>query len=150
MRRLRSPRVLLAVTILAAVPVAALVASARVATSMAGAANKFLGSLTPEERQTAALPFEGDERMRWHYIPNEQFPRKGVMLKNLTEAQRQLAHDLIKTGLSQRGYMTASSIMEMETILKAIEDAAGNRAELHHQRRQRRRQLADVLRIQPG
>jgi Spy/CpxP family protein refolding chaperone len=127
MRRLRSPRVLLAVTILAAVPVAALVASARVATSMAGAANKFLGSLTPEERQTAALPFEGDERMRWHYIPNEQFPRKGVMLKNLTEAQRQLAHDLIKTGLSQRGYMTASSIMEMETILKAIEDAAGNR-----------------------
>jgi hypothetical protein len=94
---------------------------------MAEAANKFLASLTPDERQQAALPFDGDERVRFHYIPNEQFPRKGLQLKAMTEAQRQLAHDLMKTGLSQRGYMTASSIMELETVLKAIEDAAGTR-----------------------
>jgi len=117
----------LALVVLAAVPAAALVASARAASSMAAAADKFLASLSPEEKQQAALPFEGDERLRWHYIPNEQFPRKGVQLKTLTDAQRQLAHDLIKTGLSQRGYMTAASIMELETVLKAIEDAAGNR-----------------------
>ncbi len=127
MRPLRSPRLWLAVGVLAALPIGTLISSARAATHMAEAATKFLESLTPEERQQAALPFEGDERMRFHYIPNEQFPRKGLQIKAMNDAQRTLAHDLMKTGLSQRGYMTASSIMELETILKAIEDAAGNR-----------------------
>src|SRR5689334_12516107 len=124
---MRSPRLWLAAGVLVALPIGSLIASARVATQMAGAATKFLDSLTPEERQQAALPFEGDERMRFHYIPNEQFPRKGLQLKAMTDAQRQLAHDLMKTGLSASGYKTAASIMELETVLKAIEDAAGNR-----------------------
>ena len=41
----------------------------------------------------------------------------------MTEAQRKLAHDLLKAGLSQRGYMTASSIMDLETVLGALEAA---------------------------
>ncbi len=127
MRRLLSPRLLLVVAVLAALPAGALIASARVATAMATAANRFLDSLTPEERQQAALPFGGEEQTRWHYIPNEQFPRKGLQIKMMTEAQRALAHDLIKTGLSQRGYMTASSIMALEDTLRAIEDAAKTR-----------------------
>ena len=54
--------------------------------------------------------------MRWNFIPNEMFPRKGLMVKSMTEQQRGLAHALLKTGLSQRGYMTATSIMEGFTI----------------------------------
>ena len=46
--------------------------------------------------------------MRWNFIPNEMFPRKGLMVKAMTEAQRAQAHALLKTGLSQRGYMTAT------------------------------------------
>ena len=34
-----------------------------------------------------------------------------------------LAHDLLKAGLSQRGYLTATSIMDLETVLKALEAA---------------------------
>jgi hypothetical protein len=127
MRRLRSLRVLLAIGVLAALPTAALIGSARAASNMATAANQFLASLTPEERQQAALPFEGDERTRFHYIPNEQFPRKGLQMKAMTDAQRKLTHDLMKTGLSQKGYMTASAIMELESVLRALEDAGGNR-----------------------
>ena len=62
-----------------------------------------------------------DERLRWHFIPNEMFPRKGVPLRAMTEAQRARAHDLLKSGLSQRGYLTASSIIELENVLRAIE-----------------------------
>src|SRR6266545_5995293 len=97
------------------------VASQRSATAMAGAANKWLGSLSPELREKAVFPFDSEERLRWHFIPNEMFPRKGVTFKEMSEPQRALAHDLLKTGLSARGYLAATSIMELEKVLRAIE-----------------------------
>ena len=51
------------------------------------------------------------------------FPRNGLLIKEMTEAQRKAAHELLKAGLSQRGYMTASSIMDLETVLGALEAA---------------------------
>ncbi|MEO8680679.1 MAG: DUF3500 domain-containing protein [Vicinamibacterales bacterium] len=101
----------------------AVVASQRSATAMATAANQFLGSLTPEQRAKATFTFADEERLRWHFIPNEMFPRKGLMIKDMTEAQRALAHGLMKTGLSQRGYLTATSIMSLEDILKVMENS---------------------------
>ena len=126
MRRLRSPRVLLAAVVVAALPAGALIASARAASAMAAAANKFLASLTPEQRQQATLPFESDDRFRFHYIPNEMFPRKGLQIKAMTEPQRALAHELMKTGLSQHGYLTASLIMALEEVLRALESTTGD------------------------
>jgi hypothetical protein len=41
----------------------------------------------------------------------------------MNESQRRLAHDLLKAGLSQRGYMTATQIMELESVLAVIETA---------------------------
>jgi Protein of unknown function (DUF3500) len=97
------------------------IASQRSATAMAGAANKWLASLTPEQKQKAVFPFDSDERMRWHFVPNEMFPRNGVTIKEMSEPQRGLAHDLLKTGLSARGFTTATSIMELENVLKVME-----------------------------
>jgi hypothetical protein len=51
------------------------------------------------------------------------FPRKGLLIRDMNESQRKLAHELFKAGLSQRGYMTASQIMDLETILGGIEKA---------------------------
>jgi hypothetical protein len=90
---------------------------------MAGAATRFLGALTPDQRTRVSFAFADDERLRWHFIPNEMHPRKGLMIKDMTDTQRQLAHVLIKTGLSQRGYLTVTSIMDLETVLKAIENS---------------------------
>jgi uncharacterized protein DUF3500 len=101
--------------------VGALIATQRAAASMASAANRFLASLTPEQRQQAALPFDSDDRSRWHYVPTESFPRKGLTIKAMNESQRQLAHALLKAGLSQRGYTTTTAIMNLETILRALE-----------------------------
>jgi hypothetical protein len=99
----------------------ATIASQRSAASMAGAADKWLKSLSADQRQRATFPFDSDERMKWHFIPNEMFPRQGVTIKEMSEPQRALARDLIKTGLSAHGYMTATSIMELENVLQVIE-----------------------------
>jgi hypothetical protein len=127
MRAGLSPRVWLLIGVLAATVAAALKASPPAAAAMASAANKFLESLTPDERQQAVIGFTDGDRTRWNFIPNEMFPRKGLQIKAMTDAQRARAHDLLKTGLSQRGYMTATSIMDLENTLRAVEDAAGNR-----------------------
>jgi hypothetical protein len=50
------------------------------------------------------------------------FPRKGLTLNEMTDAQRKLAYALLQSGLSQRGYLTATQVIELETTLKAIED----------------------------
>ena len=91
--------------------------------TMANAATAFLASLTPEQRQMATFPFDGAERTKWHFIPTESFPRAGLTIKQMTEPQRTLAHALMKAGLSQRGYLTATQIMELERVLNALEAA---------------------------
>lgn len=114
-------RVAVTLGILASLPLAYTVAAERSIKAMTDAAAGFLGSLTPEQRQLASFPMDSDERLRWHFIPNETFPRKGVAFRTMTETQRERAHDLLKAGLSQRGYVTATSIIELENVLRAIE-----------------------------
>jgi hypothetical protein len=123
MSRFNLARLLVALGISTVLMGSAMVASQRSATAMATAANQFLASLTPEQKAKAAFSFADEERLRWHFIPNEMFPRKGLMIKDMTEPQRALAHALLKTGLSQRGYLTVPSIMSLEDILKVIENS---------------------------
>ena len=95
---------------------------------MANAASKFLASLTPEQRQQATFAVDSEELTRWHYVPAQQFPRNGLPIRAMTETQRGLAHELMKTGLSQRGYTQATTIMvDLENILKAIENGSAMR-----------------------
>jgi hypothetical protein len=91
--------------------------------SMASAATAFLESLTPEQRRQATFHFDSSERTRWHFIPTETFPRNGLTIKDMTEPQRKLAHDLLRAGLSQRGYLTVTQIMELERVLATLEAA---------------------------
>src|SRR3954469_19330947 len=104
---------------------AATIASERAASSMATAANAFLASLSPEERQQATFAVDSEELTRWHYVPAQQFPRNGLPIRAMNEAQRALAHELLKTGLSQRGYTQATTILvDLETILKELENGS--------------------------
>jgi hypothetical protein len=124
MTRLISPRVLLALGVVAALG-GAMVQAQRTSSSaaMATAAEKFLTSLTPEQRQQATFQFDSAERLRWHFVP--QFERNGLQLKAMTEPQRKLAQELLRTGLSDRGYTTYTQIMQLENILKATEKGSG-------------------------
>ena len=96
-------------------------ASQRSAAAMSAAAKQWLDGLTAEQRERAVFPFDSDERQRWHFVPNEMHPRKGITIKEMSETQRSLAHALIKSGLSARGHLTATTIMELDTVLQAIE-----------------------------
>ena len=124
MTRFKSPRLILAIGLLAALSVAAVVAQQRsTPASMTMAATSFLASLTPEQKQQATFAFDSAERLRWHFVP--QFERNGLQIKAMTEPQRKLAHELLKTGLSARGYDTYTKIMQLENILKAAEKGGG-------------------------
>jgi hypothetical protein len=90
--------------------------------TMSEAARAFLSSLTPELRQRALLPFDGEERLNWHFIPLEN--RKGVALREMTSAQKHLAEALLSAGLSQQGIIKAHTIMSLEQVLKDIEKGA--------------------------
>src|SRR5499427_7985191 len=121
-QHIMSPRLCVAIGIVALVAIGSTIAAERSASTMASAATAFLGALTPEQKQQASFAF-GDERLHWHFIATEMFPRKGLLVRDMTPAQRKLAHDLLKAGLSQRGYMTATQIMDLENVLNAIEAA---------------------------
>jgi len=121
MSRLTALRLVVAATLIAACTGAVMIASQKSAATMQKAATQFLDSLSPDQKVKASFAFESEERLRWHFIPNETFPRKGLMIKDMNEAQRRLAHDLLRSGLSARGYLKVTSIIELEDILKAIE-----------------------------
>lgn len=122
MNRVPSPRLLLALLLAVALVAGAAVSAQRTSAAMTAAATQFLASLTPEQRQQATFPFEADERLRWNFIPDENFPRSGLPLKAMTEPQRKLAHALLRAGLSERGYATYTAIIQLEPILRALEN----------------------------
>ncbi len=125
---MRSPRLLLLAGLCVSLLSAPMFSAEPAPAAMAAAAGKFLDSLTPDQKQKAQFAFDSDERLHWHFIPTGPapgaFPRNGLTIKEMTAAQRALAHALLKAGLSQRGYLTATQIMELETTLGAIEAAA--------------------------
>ena len=94
------------------------IARMRSASAMAGGANKFLASLNAEQKAKAAFGFNDEQRFDFHFIPR---PRKGLPLKELNEAQRKLAMDFLKTGLSAGGYTQATQVISLEPILAQIE-----------------------------
>src|SRR5688572_5864268 len=89
---------------------------------MAEAAKAFLASLTDEQRGKAQFEIASEERFNWHFIPKA---RKGLSIKEMEPAQRTLAHALLSSGMSHRGYFKASTIMSMEQILKEMEKGSG-------------------------
>ena len=89
---------------------------------MADAANNFLTALTPEQLAKATYPLGDEERYDWHFIPKA---RKGLPFKEMDAAQQKLAYALLNSGLSQRGYSKAVTIMSLDAILKEMEQGKG-------------------------
>lgn len=89
---------------------------------MAQAAGHFAAALTPEQKAKALLSFDDQERMNWHYVPKA---RQGLPIKEMSYDQRLLAHALLASGLSHRGYVKAVSIMSLEAILAELEKGSG-------------------------
>ena len=121
MLRLAMYRLLLVVGFFAALGLASTVASQRTAASMAEAAEAFLATLPADQRVMANLPFDSDDRERFHYVPIEMFGRRGLTLEDMNDEQRAAAHELLSRGLSEVGYETAVDVIELEGILGTLE-----------------------------
>jgi len=95
-----------------------------VADEMALAATNFLASLTAEQRAQATFQLTDKERENWHFIPRA---RKGLALREMSLTQQGLAHVLIGTPLSHRGFYKAETIMSLDQVLYEVENHAPRR-----------------------
>jgi len=109
-RPMKSPLILSALLCLRAIAAAP--------EEMASAAKNFLAALDDGQKAKAAFAFDSDERENWHFVPKE---RKGLTVKDMAPAQRPLAFALLSSGLSQRGFAQATTIMSLEQILQDME-----------------------------
>jgi Protein of unknown function (DUF3500) len=96
--------------------------AAKAAHEMAHAADNLWKALTDDQKKKAGYAFKDDQRYDWHFIPKA---RKGLPWKEMTPAQQALAHGLLASGMSSRGYIQAQTIMSLEAILKEIEGPNG-------------------------
>ena len=81
------------------------------------AADAFLASLSGAQRSKALFAFDDAERLDWHFVPRQ---RRGLPLSDMSAEQQQLARGILRAGLSQRGYLTASTIIELELVLREL------------------------------
>jgi len=96
------------------------------ATRMADAAEKFLASLSDEQKKKLQFDFDDKHRTEWYFTPQQDnktmtATRKGLRFEELSDEQKKLALDLLKSGTSKTGYNQAVTIMSLESILKQEE-----------------------------
>lgn len=82
-------------------------------------ANAFLRSLSPELREKALFTLEDEERFNWFFVP---IVRKGPTFNDFNPAQTDAAVELLKASLSRQGYFKTREIMELEKVLKLMEN----------------------------
>ena len=81
---------------------------------MVDAARAWLADLTDEQRNKARSPWPSDEeRHRWYYTPTDH---GGLPLAQMSPAHQSRAMQLVATGLSKPGYVTATTIMGLENV----------------------------------
>jgi hypothetical protein len=99
------------------------------AAKMADAAAAFLGTLSADEKKAATFAFDDPHRAAWYFTPKQDADknptRKGLRLEKMTDTQKAAVADLLRAGLSAKGYKQASTIMETEALLAELEGKTG-------------------------
>lgn len=90
---------------------------------LAGKANAFLSSLSEPLKAKAQYNFIDDERYNWHFVPKT---RNGVSFRDFNSGQREAALSLLKTSLGPQGYQKATAIIELENVLRVVENRGAN------------------------
>ena len=86
---------------------------------MAEAASRLLDSLDGEQRSAATWSFPAqNERTAWFYTPTDHH---GLALADMTGTQQRRTHELVASGLSTPGYVTAAAIIGLENVLDQVE-----------------------------
>jgi Protein of unknown function (DUF3500) len=84
------------------------------------AAERFLASLTKEQRDRTMFPVDDPEWRKW--MNQHFYVRQGVSLKEMTDAQRDAAFGLLGAALSARGMKLTRDIMRLNETLAELSD----------------------------
>jgi hypothetical protein len=120
-------RLLISIPVIAALTGLAYVNQATEPTGikMSNAASRFLAGLTIEQKAKAVLAFSDTDRLNWQFVPRQDAKkrslRKGLSLEEMTPEQTEAARELLRSGTSQTGYVKATTIMSLESILRELE-----------------------------
>lgn len=87
--------------------------------TLATRANTFLASLSKEQKSKTQYILDDKERFNWGFVPRE---RNGLTFHDFNATQRKAATALLQASLSEQGYTKATSIVELENVLRTIEN----------------------------
>jgi len=87
--------------------------------AMARAAQRFLDSLSAEQKEKAAFAFDAEERFNWQFMRDraETHRFKGQSLKDMKAEQKKAAIELLATATSVAGKDLATTIMSLESLV---------------------------------
>lgn len=78
------------------------------------AAQRFINSLSSEQKQICLRPWSDSNRVKWSNLPLEQVDRDGLRLDQMQDSQRIFVHEILRTILSEQGYQKALFIMQYD------------------------------------
>jgi hypothetical protein len=133
------------VSLLAILPVtvvaqtgAGLPGAASSAVQMTEAAKGFIATLDAEQRALVLHDLDTDERTTWSNLPIIMVRPTGILVGDMTDAQRASLHDLLRASTSSQGYGKLTGIMQLDDLLFEIESARLETAPDNEQTRFRR------------
>ncbi len=102
-----------------AVPVAPTAASSSgvaplLAASMRDAATTYLNALSDGQRARTSFDMSDAERLRWHWTTTGNFPRNGLVLRDVQPNQRDAAFALLRASVSEAGFKKSMDIMQLQ------------------------------------
>jgi hypothetical protein len=96
---------------------------------MIAAATRLADSLNDRQQEKALFRFDDKERTNWNFVPlqdNKKPLRKGLRLDEMTGEQRENTLALLRAGTSDSGYVKATTIISLESILHELEKNGAN------------------------
>ena len=102
-------------------------------TVMVQTAKNLLASLSADQKAKLMLDFGSELRTHWHFVPDSNYEqtykhgRHGLTYKAMQPHQRRLADAFLSAGLSDAGFIKATTIMSLEDVLRIMEKDDGNR-----------------------
>lgn len=91
---------------------------------MSRAAANFIKLLQPKQMAQAVYSFDTTERYIFGYVPKTD--RKGLSVNEMNDQQKTAAFTLMKSALSREAYTKARAVMQLELVLKALENRAAD------------------------
>ena len=87
------------------------------AVQMTEAAKGFIASLESEQRSLLLHDLDTDDRTTWSNLPIIMVRPTGILVGDMTDAQRAALHDLLRASTSSQGYAKLTGIMQLDDLL---------------------------------